>query len=313
MKTLTRAETARWLSSRDRFSIVTHCGPDGDTVGSAAALCLGLRQLGKTAHVLENPQVPPKYEYLLCGLTKAEAGQQDTVISVDVAAPHMLSEVSRHLEERLSLRIDHHGSATPFGAFELVDSTAAACGEIIYDLLTLLKVQLDVSMADALYTAVSTDTGCFRYANTTSQSYLVAAACKAVSPHLTDITRDLFDTVTLGRLRLQGWIVENMEFLHGGQVAVVAIPYRLKQQLGLSEADMENISGFPRSIEGVKLAATLREEEDGSVKISVRAVPGWDAAAVCEKFGGGGHKGAAGAGVEMPLQQAVEAVKAALP
>ena len=313
MQKLTRAETAAWLASRDRFAIVTHCGPDGDTVGSATALCLGLRQLGKTACVLENPQVPPKYAYLLSGITKADAEQQDTVVSVDVAAPHMLSETSRHLADRLSLRIDHHGSATPFGAYELVDSTAAACGEIIYDLLMLMKVQLDVPMANALYTAVSTDTGCFRYANTTANTFLVAAACKAVSPDLTDITRTLFDTVTLGRLRLQGWIVENMELLRDGQVALCAIPCKLKEQLGLTEADMENISGFPRSIEGVKLAATLREEEDGTVKISVRAVPGWDAAAVCEKFGGGGHKGAAGAGLEMPLQQAVEAVKAALP
>lgn len=313
MRKLTRADAAAWLKEHDRFAIVTHCGPDGDTVGSAAALCLGLRQLGKTAYVLEDPQVPPKYQYLLQGITKTDAEEQDVVVSVDVAAPHMLSEVSRHLEDRLCLRIDHHGSATPFGELELVDSTAAACGEIIYDLLTHLNVQLDVPMANALYTAVSTDTGCFRYANTTSQSYLVAAACKAVSPELTDITRELFDTVTLGRLRLQGWIVENMQFLQSGQVAIVAIPYKLKEQLGLTEADMENISGFPRSIEGVKLAATLREEEEGPVKISVRAVPGWDAAAVCEKFGGGGHKGAAGAGLDMPLQQAVEAVKAALP
>ncbi len=313
MQKLTRAETAAWLAAHDRFAIVTHCGPDGDTVGSASALCRGLRQLGKTAHVLENPQLPPKYEYLLEGITKNDAEEHDTVISVDVAAPHMLSEVSRHLENRLSLRIDHHGSSTPFGELELVDSTAAACGEIIYDLLMLLQVKLDIPMANALYTAVSTDTGCFRYANTTSGSFMVAAACKAVSPDLTDITRTLFDTVTLGRLRLQGWVVENMELLRDGQVAIVAIPYKLKEQLGLVEADMENISGFPRSIEGVKLAATLRQEEEGPVKLSVRAVPGWDAAAVCEKFGGGGHKGAAGAGLDMPLEQAVEAVKAALP
>lgn len=312
MRTLTRSETARWLSDRDRYTIVTHCGPDGDTVGSAAALCLGLRQLGKTAHVAANSQVTEKYKYLLEGLTKPDAEENDTVITVDVAAPHMISEDSVHLVDRISLRIDHHGSATPFGSVELVDSTAAACGDIIYDLLTELDVQLDVAMADALYTAVSTDTGCFRYANTTSHSYLVAAACKAVSPHLTDITRELFDTVTLGRLKLQGWIVEHMQLLKGGTVAICAIPLKLKEQLGLTEADMENISGFPRSIAGVVLAATLREEKAGPVKLSVRAVPGYDAAAVCEKFGGGGHKGAAGAGLEMTLEQAIEAVKAAL-
>ncbi len=305
-----RAEAAAWLSGHDRYFIVTHCGPDGDTIGSAAALCMGLRQLGKSAWVIADPDFPEKYIYLTEGLLKKEAEKADTVISVDVAAPHMLAQPS--YESRLQLRIDHHGSATSFGKNELVDSKAAACGEIIYDLLMLLNVQLTVPMANALYTAVSTDTGCFRYANTTEKSYLVAAACKAVSPDLTDITRELFDTVTLGRLKLQSWLVENMVLLQDGQVAICAIPLSLKEQLGLTEADMENISGFPRSIAGVKIAATLREEVQGPVKLSVRAVPGYDAAAICEKFGGGGHKGAAGAGLHMTLQEAVEAVKAVL-
>lgn len=307
---MTRAEAAAWLLVHDRYFIVTHCGPDGDTIGSAAALCMGLRQLGKSAWVMDDPDFPEKYVYLTEGLTKKEAQQADTVISVDVAAPHMLADA--RYTDRLQLRIDHHGSATSFGAQELVDSKAAACGEIIYDLLMLLNVKLDVPIANALYTAVSTDTGCFRYANTTEKSYLVAAACKAVSPDLTDITRELFDTVTLGRLKLQSWLVEHMVLLKNGTAAICAIPLNLKEQLGLTEADMDNISGFPRSIAGVKIAATLREEPEGPVKLSVRAVPGYDAAAICEKFGGGGHKGAAGAGLSMSLQDAVEAVKAVL-
>ena len=305
-----RAEAAAWLSCHDQFFIVTHCKPDGDTVGAAAALCMGLRQIGKTAWVIADPDCPEKYTYLLDGLTKQTAAATDTVISVDVAAAHMLADPV--YEKNLQLRIDHHGSATPFGENELVDSKAAACGEIVYDLLTLLDVKLDIPMANALYTAVSTDTGCFRYANTTEHSYMVAAACKAVSPDLTDITRELFDTVTLGRLKLQSWLVEHMELLKNGTVAICAIPLCLKEQLNLSEADFENISGFPRSIAGVKIAATLREEEEGLIKLSVRTVPGYDAAAVCEKFGGGAHKGAAGAALHMRLAEAVETVKAVL-
>jgi len=174
-------------------------------------------------------------------------------------------------------------------------------------------VQLDVPMANALYTAVSTDTGCFRYANTTANSFRVAAACAAVSPDLFQINQVLFDTNTLGRLRLQGWIVENTLFLARGQIAICALPLDLERRLGLTEDDMENISGFPRSIEGVRIAATLRENPDGCVKLSVRAVPGYDASAICAKFGGGGHKGAAGATLEMPLQEAVKAVRGAMP
>jgi len=314
MKNLTRAECAGFFLVHDRFAIITHCGPDGDTVGSAAALCLGLRQLGKTAHVLENSQVPEKYKYLLEGLTKPDAEEADTVVSVDVAADHMLSEDSRHLAQKVDLRIDHHGSATPFAKNELVDSTAAACGDIIYDLLTLLGVKLERPMANALYTAVSTDTGCFRYANTNDHSFAVASACASVSQDISRIAQQLFDTVTMGRLRLQSWVVEHMQVLYGGKIVVCGIPADLQERLELTDEDMGNLSGFLRSIEGVKMAATVKQDKEGHTGFSVRAVPGYDAAAVCEKFGGGGHKGAAGAGMEnVTLDEAVAALIAAMP
>ena len=314
MKNLTRAECAGFLLVHDRFAIITHCGPDGDTVGSAAALCLGLRQLGKTAHVLENPQVPDKYKYLLEGLTKPDAEEMDTIVSVDVAAAHMLSESSRHLAEKVDLRIDHHVSATPFAKNELVDSASAACGDIIYDLLTLLGVKLEKHMANALYTAVSTDTGCFRYANTNDHSFAVASSCARVSPDIFRIAQQLFDTVTMGRLRLQSWVVEHMQVLCGGKIVVCGIPADLQERLELTDEDMGNLSGFLRSIEGVKMAATVKQDKEGHTGFSVRAVPGYDAAAVCEKFGGGGHKGAAGAGMEnVTLDEAVAALIAAMP
>ena len=313
MATLTRAETALFLMERDRYAIVTHRRPDGDTLGSAAVLCLGLRKLGKTAHILQNPEITEKYAHLHRGLTKTTPAEGDTLVCVDVASDNMLPDCFAQLKERIQLRIDHHGTATSFTPWELVEPDAAACGEVIYDVLSQLGVKLDVPMANALYTAVSTDTGCFRYANTTANSFRVAAACAAVSPELFQINQVLFDTNSLGRLRLQGWIVENARFLAGGQIAICPLPLSLEQQLGLTEDDMENISGFPRSIEGVKIAATLRENPDGCVKLSVRALPGYDAAAICAKFGGGGHKGAAGANLKMPLQEAAEAVQQAMP
>ena len=313
MATLTRAETALFLMERDRYAIVTHRRPDGDTLGSAAVLCLGLRKLGKTAHILQNPEITEKYAHLHRGLTKTTPATEDTLVCVDVASANMLPECFARLEERIQLRIDHHGTATPFTPWELVEPEAAACGEVIYDVLSQMGVRLDVPMANALYTAVSTDTGCFRYANTTANSFRVAAACAAVSPDLFQINQVLFDTNSLGRLRLQGWIVENAQFLAAGQIAICPLPLSLERQLNLTEDDMENISGFPRSIEGVKIAATLRENPDGCVKLSVRAVPGYDAAAICAKFGGGGHKGAAGATLEMPLREAAEAVREAMP
>lgn len=309
---LTRIEAATWLRHRDHFLLLSHRRPDGDTLGSTAALCLGLRQLGKTAHILENPEITELYYHLHEGLTKPAAEAGDTLVSVDVASPGMLGESARALQDRIALRIDHHCTATSFTPDELVDGDAGACGEIIYDLLRLLGVKLDKPLAEALYTAVSTDTGCFRYANTTAHSFLVAAACAEAGGDLHTINQNVFDTNSLARLKMQSWITQNLRLYQGGQVAVCALPLAVEQAIGVNEDDMENISGFPRSIAGVKIAATLRETGDGKVKISVRALPGFDASAVCAQFGGGGHKGAAGANTDLPLEDAANAVAKAM-
>ena len=314
MKNLTKRETAAFLADHDRFAILTHVGPDGDTVGSAAGLCLGLRQLGKTAHVLKNSQIPEKYLYLVEGIIKDDAENGDTILSVDVPARHMIAEDARHLAEKVDLRIDHHATSTAFAANELVDVKAAACSEIIYDLLMELGVTLTVPMANALFTAVSTDTGCFRYANTSSHSFALASACAAVSPDIFRISQELFDTITMGRLRLQSWVVEHMQLLCDGKIAICGIPADLHEQLNLTEEDMGNLSGFLRSIQGVKIAATVKQDKEGHTGFSVRAVPGYDAAAICVKLGGGGHKGAAGAGMkDVTLEEAVNALIAAMP
>ncbi len=308
MSSLTRNEAARWLAEHDDFVILTHRRPDGDTIGSAAALCLGLRLLGKTAHVLRNMEVTAKYTHLHDGLNKdcPEAG--DTLVCVDVASENMLPDAFRHLLGRIALRIDHHGSAHSFTPLELVDPIAGACGDIIYDILQILGVTPDKAIAQALYTAVATDTGCFRYANTDAHCYEVAAACHRAGADLHSINQAIFETNSLAKLRLQGWIVENIQFFDKGRIAVCALPLAVEKQLGVTEDDMENISGFPRSIEGVKMAATLRQNGSGQVKVSVRAVPGYDAAAVCARFGGGGHKGAAGATMDMSLEAAAHAI-----
>ena len=314
MMKLTKADTARYLLEQDRFLILTHRRPDGDTLGSAAALCRGLRASGKTAFILENGEITPKYRYLLDGLTKNVADPEDLLIAVDVASKGMLPGQYESLTDRIALRIDHHGTADSFTDMELVEPEAAACGQIIYDLLLAMGVSPDIPTADALYTAISTDTGCFRYANTQSRTFTVAAACAAISPNLPELNRILFETNSLARLRIQGWLVEHARFLANGKICICALPLSVEKELGVTEDDMENISGVPRTIEGVQIAATLREEKDtGKVKISVRCLPEHDAGAVCAKLGGGGHKGAAGASLDMSMEDAVSALIAALP
>ena len=311
MKKLTRSETARILLAHDNFAIITHRRPDGDTLGSSALLCMGLRQLGKHAHILDNPEITPKYAHLHHGLCKPKSEIGDFVVSVDVASENMLPDGFRHLS--YDLRIDHHGSATSFTPVELVEPGAAACGEIVYHVLMEMGAELDIPMANALYTAVSTDTGCFRYANTTNHTFAVASACAKAGAAVFSINQALFETNSLARLKVQAYMLQNAVFLQGGKVAICPLPKAVELECGANEDDLDNISGFPRTIEGVKLAVTIREEGTNRVKMSVRAVPGQDASALCAKFGGGGHKGAAGASMNMTLDEAVTAVIAALP
>ena len=305
---MTVSNAARWLQERDHFMILTHRRPDGDTLGSAALLCRGLRQLGKTAYLLENPETTPRFSHLAAGLTLPEIPENATVVSVDVAAANML-QINFPETGAIGLRIDHHRTSSSFTAAELVDPVAAACGQIIYDLLTEMGAALDEPMAQALYTAISTDTGCFRFANTQSHTLEVAARCAEVLTDLYGLNQRLFGKVSLKRLRLQNYLIDNAIFLRDGSAVICPLPLAVEKQLGITEDDTENLSGFPRSIEGVLLAATLRETEQGDVKMSVRAAPEFDAGAICANFGGGGHRGAAGATVKMTLEEATTALK----
>ena len=311
MKTLTRNETADFLLKSDNFAILTHRRPDGDTIGSSAALCRILRKMGKIAYIIRNDEISDRFAWLHQGLTKEEAGENDTIITVDVASPGMLPKAFETYLGRIALRIDHHASATSFTEKELVDSTAGACAEIIFDLMEYLWVSMDQKIADAIYVGTSTDTGCFRFANTTSHTFLTAAACAAGGARVYDINQELFETNTLGRLKIQGWIVENLKSLPGG-MAIVSIPKAVEEAIGVTEDDMDNISSFPRTVAGVCMASTLRETKDGAVKLSVRAVPGYDATKIAGVFGGGGHKGASGATLHMSLSEAAEAVEKAM-
>ncbi len=312
MKSLTRSETAQFLLRHDNFTILSHRRPDGDTIGSSAALCLGLRQLGKNAHVLYNAEVSPRFQWLHQGLTKETAEEGDTVVSVDVASPGMLPRAFEHLLGKIALRIDHHGSATSFTDAELVDAHSASCAEVVWDVLEKMGVTMDAAIGEAVYVGTSTDTGCFRYANTTAHTFATAAKCAAAGARVYELNQELFETNTLGRLKMQAWIVDHMKLLRGGEMAVIAIPKAVEEAIGVTEDDMDNISSFPRTVAGVKMAATLRETAEGDTKMSVRAVPGCDATAVTVRFGGGGHKGAAGASVKLPMEEAVKAVEAAM-
>ena len=309
MKQLTIREAADFLLRNDNYVLLTHRRPDGDTIGSAAALCAGLRSLGKTAHVLENPQFTEKFRPWLGKLTCETLPSSACVVSVDIAAENLLPFDLPDCA--IELQIDHHAGNRQFGLQAFVDASAAACGEIILRLLQLMGVKLDASMGAALYVAISTDTGCFRFNNTTADTLRCAAACKDTGADTFAINTALFMTKRLPRLQLEARLTEKMEFYAGGAVAVNTLPNVLLVELGLTEDDVDDISGFSREIAGVEIGVMLREGPEGG-KISLRCSPKYDAAAICARLGGGGHRGAAGASVPEGLDAAKKAILQAI-
>ena len=312
MKELTRIDCADWLLDHDRILILTHRRPDGDTVGSSAALCRGLRQLGKQAWILENPELTPLFAPLHEGLTKAQPEEGDLLVAVDVAADNMLPKTWADLKNCIDLRIDHHGSGREYTPMELVEPEMASCAELVWEVLLEMGCTIEPEMADAIYVGVATDTGCFRYANTTAHTFDAAADCLACGANVFDWNLKLFETNSLAKLRLQGWVAEHTVLLADGKVATCAIPKDVEEGFGVSEDDLGNLSSFLRTIEGVCMAALLRDVDGENTKVSVRALPGHNAAAVCEQFEGGGHAGAAGCSIRLPLKEAEAAIQKAM-
>lgn len=307
---LTAGEAAQFLLRQDNFLLVTHVRPDGDTLGSAAALCAGLRQLHKHAWILDNPQLTPLYAPYVAGLTRPDVPEGAVCVAIDLASPGLIPENAASLS--FALCLDHHGSNSGYAAHTAVQPDAAACGELIYEVLGHLHCTITKPMAEALYVALSSDTGCFRFSNVTANTLAVASALKAAGANTFSINEALFLTKRLSRLRLESYLTQSVEFFAGGAVAICQLPRQIRAQLDVSEDDLNGVSSFPQQIEGVQVGILLRELENGDGKISVRTRPGFDANALCAHMGGGGHPAAAGATVPGGMEAAKAAVLQAL-
>ena len=309
---MTYQEAAGFLLAHDRYLILTHLRPDGDTVGCAAGLCRALRQAGKTAYVLSNREVTPLFSPYLEGLLAPEGWQPDTVVSVDIAARGLFPDNAQPYLERVDLAIDHHPSQEFFAGETCLDAGRAACGELVLDIAEHLG-PITPDIAVPLYVAVSTDCGCFAYGNTTADTHRAAARLIDCGIPLSQLNKRHFRTKTLRRLQVESAIVRSMELLDGGRTALAFISLDLLAQTGADERDLDDIANFVGQIEGVCNAATLRELSPGRCKLSLRTDPAvLNANHVCALLGGGGHAAAAGATMEGTLQQAREAVLRAI-
>lgn len=309
---MTVKEAAAWLGSHDRYLILTHKRPDGDTIGCAAGLCRGLRGLGKTAHICPGTGETHLFTPYLEGLLAPEGFQPETVVSVDIAARGLFTDTGKPwLERGIDLAIDHHPSQEFFAKETCLDASRAACGEIIYEILAQLG-QVNAETALPLYVAVSTDTGCFQYGNTTARTHRVAAALMDTGLDVFPLNKRHFRTKTWARLQVERLIVERMHRYEDGKIAVAPVSLSLLDEAGATEEDMEDIAAFLGQIEGVETSITIRELADGGCKLSVRTSGGLNATKVCAVLGGGGHAAAAGCTVNVGLKEAEEQILAAI-
>ncbi len=305
---------AALLGGWDNILILTHKRPDGDTIGCAVGLCALLRRQGKTAWILKNPDATSRFTPYLEGCIAPEGFAFDKVVAVDVAALGLLLPQARAIADSrgVDLCIDHHPSNEGYAKETCLEADKAACGEIIYKIVGELGT-LDEAIAAALYLAVSTDTGCFVYSNTTANTHAVAAALMELDIPCAQINKRHFRTKSMTRMRLESRLMEHMETLEEGRVVISAIPLSDMAELNAREEDAEDIAAFLGQIEGVKVSATIRELPGGECKISLRSDPDYlNATDTCALLGGGGHKAASGCTVMGGVQEAHSAIRDAI-
>ena len=311
---MTAKQAAEFLMARDNFLILTHLRPDGDTVGCAAGLCAALRGLGKTAWVLPNEDATDLFAPYLEPYLAPDEAEPDVVVSVDIAGRGLFTpRGERWLERGIDFAFDHHPSYEGFAKESCVDPSRAACGELMYDVVRELG-QLRPETALPLYVAVSTDTGCFMYGNTTPATHRVAAALMETGIDYQAANKRHFRTKSYKRFRLEALIVANMDLHDGGKLAVTAISLEDMARLGADERDAEDIAAFLGQLEGVETSVTIRELQPGECKLSVRTVDGGlNATRVCSLLGGGGHAAAAGCtvwgGVDDAKREILKAIR----
>ena len=308
---LTVEQTAALLRTFDNVLILTHVRPDGDTVGCAAALCAGLRRLGKTAYLLPNPELTKTSAPYFAPYAAPADFTPEYVVSTDVATTNLLPENAMAYVGRIDLAIDHHPSFEHFGKANIVRPEAAACGELIYDILARLG-PVTAEIALPLYVAVSTDTGCFAYTNTTAYTHAVAAALLRTGIDYRSVNKVFFRTKSRKRMQLEGAMLSSCEFYDNDRVAILSVPMSLMERVGADESDAEDLSALGGQIEGVDCAVTMRELRPDVWKMSVRTGERVNATEVCRLLGGGGHAAAAGCTVEAPWAEAKEKILTAI-
>lgn len=308
---ITSERAAALLNAADHILILTHQYPDGDTLGSGYALCRALTALGKTARVLCADEIPGKYGYMTEGVAEPDF-EPAFICAVDVADRRLLGPSLEALADRADLCIDHHGSNIQYARHLLLDASCAATAIMIYHVIRIMGAPVDRATAECIYTGIATDTGCFKYANTSPEAHRIAAELMEIGIRHEMINRVMFDIKSRARLELERLALDSIRFYYGDRCAVMFITNEMVTRSGAGENDMEGLAPISRQIEGVWVGITLRQKADGCFKVSVRTGTHADAAAICSRLGGGGHNRAAGCSLAGTAEEAVAQLLAAV-
>lgn len=303
---VTLEQAADILCNGHKYLILFHVHPDGDSVGSAFALRALMCETGREAFCVCADEVPERLHFLSKDAQDSvlpgnipEGYIPDTIVSVDTASPSQLGSLYDTYKDKIDLMIDHHGKGTYY-AEHYVSSDMSACGEVLYRLLERVAEkrglgELPFRVKELLYAAISADTGCFRYNNTTPTAHKIAADLISQGIDAADINHRLFGIKTLKQMQVEHAGFERMNFYAGGRIAVITFPYSLKEQYGATDENLETLIDVARSVKGVEVAAVIKQfGEENKFRISMRSSSDFDVSEVCARYGGGGHSRAAG-------------------
>ena len=284
-------EIANLLKNIKSAVIFTHVRPDGDTLGSAAALCSALLRLGKRARLYDNPGLTETYEPFVREYIGEGPEAGDCVVSIDTSSRVQFPD---GFSGEVALCIDHHESNEFYAAHTLLDADMAACGEIVLRVIEEMCGDVTPCEAELLYVALSTDCGCFCFANTNETAFLDAARLLRLGVDNGALNKTLFRSFSRQRIALEGMIYNGMRSYCDGRINLIVITREMMETSGATEEDCDDLANLPGKIRGNEVAITVRQLEDGRAKASVRTGPSVSAREICQRFGGGGHPMAAG-------------------
>lgn len=291
-------EIAEFIKSINKIAITFHVSPDGDAMGSALALLQGLRNYGKEAYIISKDVPADNLGFLpyteeITGQFSKPVGGTDAVIVVDCGNYERISAELEDFRGKI-INIDHHLSNDLYGDLNYTDTTAAATAEIIFELLTEMDIEIDKKIGRTLYTSLVTDTGSFRYSNTTPRTHQIAKTLLEKEIVHDEIHRELFDNKEFSKLKLMGAVLSDMELVCDGKIVFMKITEKLIEESGLEKVDSGDIVSFGNKVKGTEGCILAKESPDG-IKLSFRSKDKLDVRKIAEHFNGGGHTKAAGA------------------